>query len=309
MLVVSAPPPLGRPHAESPPSANVTPDIQHAVEQFLYHQPDHLDGSKHWQNFIDMFAPDGVYWVPAHPDQTSSDGVPSIFFEDRDLMTIRMQRRQHPRAWSMKTEWMTNHVVSGVIIEKHDPASGAVVCRSRFQMMEFRRDAVRHFAGSYRHQLVRMGDGTKAEDYTGIDWKTYPYWNRIDQQEPREVWVVECVPPTYHPYSKKIMYVQTDNWYPQIMNAWDRKGDFWKWMDIGWYATESDDGDRDESGRVVRVMWAGWATFLNFQTLRSTQLHMDGENGELVMINDPALRPRGRLPHATRSRRALTRRF
>jgi len=31
--------------------------------------------------------------------------------------------------------------------------------RSRFHMMEFRRDASRHFAGTYRHQLLRTKDG------------------------------------------------------------------------------------------------------------------------------------------------------
>ena len=41
-----------------------------------------------------------------------------------------------------------------------DPESdGQLVVRSRFHMMEFRRDASRHFAGSYIHHLVRTGDG------------------------------------------------------------------------------------------------------------------------------------------------------
>jgi 3-phenylpropionate/cinnamic acid dioxygenase small subunit len=74
-------------------------------------------------------------------------------------MRIRMKRLGHPRAWSQKTEWATNHVVSNVIVERHDAASGAVACRARFHMMEFRRDAVRHFAGSYIHHLVRTADG------------------------------------------------------------------------------------------------------------------------------------------------------
>jgi len=32
---------------------------------------------------------------------------------------------------------------------------------SRFQMMELRRDDIRHFGGSYRHSLVRQGDDLK----------------------------------------------------------------------------------------------------------------------------------------------------
>ena len=49
-------------------------------------------------------------------------------------------------------------MVSNVILEK-SPTDGEIVARSRFHMMELRRDDVRHFAGSYRHQLVKAKDG------------------------------------------------------------------------------------------------------------------------------------------------------
>jgi len=133
-------------------------DMLGAVERLLYRQADLLDG-KNWREFIDLFADDGVYWMPAAPEQTTGDGVPSIFFEDRDLMTVRMTRLLHPRAWSQKTAWGTNHVVSNVVIEKEDKRTGEVVARSRFHMMEFRNDSSRHFAGSYVHHLKRVGDG------------------------------------------------------------------------------------------------------------------------------------------------------
>ena len=35
---------------------------QHAVEQFLYQQAEFLD-SKRWQDWIDLFTADGVYWM------------------------------------------------------------------------------------------------------------------------------------------------------------------------------------------------------------------------------------------------------
>jgi benzoate/toluate 1,2-dioxygenase subunit beta len=158
MLTVAAPLPLAGP-ADAPLAiAEVTADIQRAVELLLYRQADCLD-TKRWTDFIDLFAPDGVYWMPAQPHQTTGDGEPSIFYEDRDLMRIRLKRLGHPRAWSQKTEWATSHVVSNVIIERHDPTTGAIACRSRFYMMEYRRDAVRPFAGSNIHQLVRTEAG------------------------------------------------------------------------------------------------------------------------------------------------------
>lgn len=133
-------------------------DAQREIEQLLYRQAECLD-RKDWQGFIALFAEDGLYWMPASPEQTTGDGVPSIFYEDRDLMTVRMRRLGHPRAWSQKTDWGTNHVVSNVILDKLDPKTGDAVVRSRFHMMEFRNDATRHFAGSYLHHLVKSKDG------------------------------------------------------------------------------------------------------------------------------------------------------
>ena len=158
MLTVTAPLPLAGPMTAPLAVADVPADVQRAVELLLYREADALD-TKRWQDFIDLFAPDGIYWMPAEPGQMTGDGEPSIFYEDRDLMRIRMKRLGHPHAWSQKTEWATSHLVSNAIVERYDPKSGAVSCRSRFHMVEFRRDAVRHFAGSYIHQLVKAADG------------------------------------------------------------------------------------------------------------------------------------------------------
>ena len=131
-------------------------ELQHEIEQFLYRQAELLD-AKQWQAWIDLFADDGVYWMPAYPAHKHWDGVPSIFAEDKNLMNVRMKRVLHPDAWSQRPLWGTNHVVSNVIIESYD--AGEVMVRSRFHMMELRRDDVRHFAGAYRHHLKKTADG------------------------------------------------------------------------------------------------------------------------------------------------------
>lgn len=52
--------------------------------------------------------------------------------------------------------WATNHVIGNVVIEKE--SAKEIVVRSRFHMMELRRDNVRHFGGTYRHTLVKAGN-------------------------------------------------------------------------------------------------------------------------------------------------------
>ena len=97
--------------------------------------------------------------MPPEPGvQDTGTALPAIFAEDKNLMTVRMRRVLHPDAWSQRPLWGTNHVVSNVIIEKAYDSSEIVV-RSRFHMMELRRDDVRHFAGAYRHHLKKTDDG------------------------------------------------------------------------------------------------------------------------------------------------------
>ena len=132
-------------------------DTQHAVEQFLYRQAELLD-EKRWQDYIDLFAEDGMYWMPPEPSHATWDGMPVIFAEDKNLMTVRMKRVLHPDAWSQRPLWGTNHVVSNVSIRKI-LKNGDVEATSRFHMMELRRDDVRHFAGSYSHVLKKTKKG------------------------------------------------------------------------------------------------------------------------------------------------------
>lgn len=143
-----------------PDVATVSPELQREVETFLYRQAALLD-SKCWQQWCDLFAEDGVYWMPVAPEQTDWESEPSIFAEDALLREVRMGRLTHPNAWSQAPAWGTSHLVGNVIVEALD--GDTVRVYSRFQMMELRRDTVRHFAGTYRHTLVRTADGLRVK--------------------------------------------------------------------------------------------------------------------------------------------------
>ena len=152
-------PPIKEPGKKPVPKRAVNGhDLQHEVEQFLYRQAELLD-THQWQQWIDLFSDDGVYWMPPEPSHQTWDGMPAIFAEDKNLMNVRMKRVLHPDAWSQRPLWGTNHVVSNVVIDQ--AANGEILARSRFHMMELRRDDVRHFAGSYLHKLERNGKGLR----------------------------------------------------------------------------------------------------------------------------------------------------
>ncbi|MCX7171839.1 MAG: DUF1329 domain-containing protein [Proteobacteria bacterium] len=73
-----------------------------------------------------------------------------------------------------------------------------------------------------------------------------PYWNmNNDRFEPREVYVIEATTPNEHPYSKKVLFVDVK--YPRIYygEAYNRKGEFWKFLEFHSFQAKADDGFMD----------------------------------------------------------------
>ena len=133
-------------------------DTLRAVERFLYRQAEILD-DRLWDEWLALFSEGGIYWMPVTEDQETGDGVPNIFYEDINLMKVRIGRVTHPRAHSQNPPNRTSHVVGNVIIEHEDRESGEVVVRSKFHATEFYNDAIRVFAGKYLHRLKKGESG------------------------------------------------------------------------------------------------------------------------------------------------------
>ncbi len=138
-------------------SATVSVETQLAVERFLYRQAEILD-EKRWDEWLALFAEDGHYWMPVSEDQEDGEGVPNIFWENLNMMKMRIRRNNHPQAHSQAPENRLCHVVSNAIVESEDP-NGDVVVRSRFHCAEYLRYDIRSFTGKYRHYLRKTPDG------------------------------------------------------------------------------------------------------------------------------------------------------
>jgi benzoate/toluate 1,2-dioxygenase beta subunit len=139
--------------------ADISIETQLTVERFLYRQAEILD-EKQWDDWLDFFTEDGHYWMPAREEQTDGDGVPNIFWEDINIMKMRIRRNNHPHAHSQAPENRLCHVVSNVIVEDQAP-NGDIIVRSRFHCAEYLRYDQRHFTGKYRHYLRATPDGYK----------------------------------------------------------------------------------------------------------------------------------------------------
>ena len=92
------------------------------------------------------------------------------------------------------------------------------------------------------------------EEWGTVDLKNAPHWNPVQTWQPREVWVIETTPPAEHPYSKKVVYMDVN--YPKVYmgEAYDKKGEFWKFINFHMRPTTGEDGIKQVSsvqGEVI----------------------------------------------------------
>ncbi|MCG2633495.1 MAG: DUF1329 domain-containing protein [Gammaproteobacteria bacterium] len=94
--------------------------------------------------------------------------------------------------------------------------------------------------------------------YPRLDLANPPHWNPVDDWEPREVYVVEITPPEEHPYSRKVLYLDTEFWMGYMADAYDREGDLYKWFSHAYRLHPLD----YPGGFAI---WGDWATGVNFK--------------------------------------------
>ena len=83
------------------------------------------------------------------------------------------------------------------------------------------------------------------DTFPGLDLAHPPYFNPnpdLNPFMPREVWVLEVITPDAHPYGKKILYMDTQIPLMLEAEAYDKKGDFWRWVNFCLTPIRTNDG-------------------------------------------------------------------
>ena len=127
-----------------------------AFETFLIQEARLLD-ERRFREWMELFAEDGTYWVPAVPDQASPFDQVSLFYDDRELMKTRVERLEHPRIHVQTPPSRTAHLVGNVTVDEADAQKGEYLVGSTVIMVEYREDKQRLFAGRQHHRLRRDG--------------------------------------------------------------------------------------------------------------------------------------------------------
>jgi 3-phenylpropionate/cinnamic acid dioxygenase small subunit len=134
-------------------------------EQFLLHEARLLDDGK-FDEWLALFTAEAWYWVPSEPDQADPVETVSLIYDDRRLLETRVRRLASPRMYSQEPRSRTSRMIGNVTIE--DASRNACTVRSKFMMIEYRREQQRLFGGTALHRLVQT------------DGRVMIAWKRVD---------------------------------------------------------------------------------------------------------------------------------
>ena len=128
----------------------------------MLHEARLLDDGK-FDDLLALFTPEAWYWVPSEPGQVDPVQTVSLIYDDRRLLETRVRRLASPRMYSQEPRSRTSRMIGNVSIE--ESGKHACTARSKFVMIEYRREQQRLFGGTALHRLVQ------AEGRIMIAWK------------------------------------------------------------------------------------------------------------------------------------------
>jgi len=129
------------------------------AEEFLYRQAELID-ARDFASWIDLFTPDGIYWIPATPTDTDPNTQLSFQYDDVPSMAARCERLLDAKTGGQQPSTRSSHIVSNVRVAEAG-THGEFVVKSRFHVTQFRHDTMKSYVGSYTHHLVATDQGMK----------------------------------------------------------------------------------------------------------------------------------------------------
>lgn len=132
-------------------------DVRDGCRRFLEREARLLDEGRN-DDWLNLFAPECLYWVPASADGGDPRHEVAIAFDDRRRLEDRMFRLASPYAWSQQPPSRTSRIVSNITVFA-TADDRIVMVRSSFLITEFHAGDYRTWAGWYGHRLRSAGDG------------------------------------------------------------------------------------------------------------------------------------------------------
>ena len=107
--------------------------------------------------WYDLFTDDALYWMPLRRGQREEDVHNSLFFEDKLMLKVRIERLKDPNAFSQSSKSRCQHVLQRPEIDGFDVEAGRFATRTPFLYVESQLEDQFLLAGVVYHELVRAG--------------------------------------------------------------------------------------------------------------------------------------------------------
>jgi 3-phenylpropionate/cinnamic acid dioxygenase small subunit len=121
--------------------------------RMLVEQEARLLDQLRFDEWLALYTPECVYWVPTTPEAGDPRREVSISFDDRRRMEDRIYRLRTGYAWSQAPKSRTVRMISNVEVFATGSDSVRMI-RSNFLISEFRPDGVRFLSGWCGHRFV-----------------------------------------------------------------------------------------------------------------------------------------------------------
>ncbi len=126
---------------------------QGELADFVYHEARLLD-EKRFDEWYGLLTDDARYWMPLTRGQPNGETFTSLFYEDKLLLRVRIERLRHPNAFSQQQPSFCQHVLQQPALEAADPQAGQYVTRTPFLYFESQLDRQLILAGVSYHHLT-----------------------------------------------------------------------------------------------------------------------------------------------------------
>ncbi len=124
-----------------------------ALVDFVYREARLLD-EKRFDEWFGLFTEDARYWMPLARGQPEGESHTSLLYEDKLLLRVRIERLQHPNAFSQQQPSYCQHVLQQPQMEEVSTGTRRYVTRTPFLYFESQLDRQLILAGVAYHHLV-----------------------------------------------------------------------------------------------------------------------------------------------------------
>ena len=141
------------------PLRNAVPTDQELID-FVVREARLIDQQR-FDEWLDLYADDAYYWMPLEWNQTDPRLTCSLMYEDKLLLSIRVERLKGARTFSQKPKSRCHHVLQVPQVDERDDQERRYVTWTAMHYVESRGDEQTLYAAWATHHLTMIDGALK----------------------------------------------------------------------------------------------------------------------------------------------------